>query len=162
SPASPTRPRRTDAKAGSIISCAKVLPSTIPTQSSAAAPAGRNTLTSSRASRCSSRPPIRSSVSASATAPAPTNPIPPRHSYPREGYAIFLNTNVPRWPTPHYAIVPAYIAGIDRVGPSIILFHSQAGTFGFKVAQARPDKVKALIAVEPAGVGDPAHVDVLK
>ena len=32
----------------------------------------------------------------------------------------------------------------------MILFHSQAGAFGFKVAQARPDKVKALVAVEPA------------
>src|SRR5262249_44146849 len=42
------------------------------------------------------------------------------------------------------------------------LFHSQAGAFGFKVAQARPDKVKALIAIEPAGAGDPAKVDVLK
>src|SRR5262249_18217833 len=48
------------------------------------------------------------------------------------------------------------------VGSSVILFHSQAGSVGLKVAQARPDKVKALIAVEPAGVGDPAKVDVLK
>jgi hypothetical protein len=30
------------------------------------------------------------------------------------------------------------------------------------VAQARPDKVKALIAIEPAGLGDPAKADVLK
>jgi pimeloyl-ACP methyl ester carboxylesterase len=33
---------------------------------------------------------------------------------------------------------------------SRILFHGQAGPFGFKAAQARPDKVRALIAVEPA------------
>ena len=39
---------------------------------------------------------------------------------------------------------------------------ARPGSFGFKVAQARPDKVKALIAVEPAGVGDPAKVDALK
>ena len=36
------------------------------------------------------------------------------------------------------------------------------GQFGFKVAQARPDKVKALIAVEPAGGGDPAKAALLK
>ena len=36
----------------------------------------------------------------------------------------------------------------------MILFHSQAGQFGYKVAQARPEKVRALIAVEPAGIGD--------
>jgi hypothetical protein len=34
--------------------------------------------------------------------------------------------------------------------------------FGFKVAQARPDKVKALVAVEPAGIGDPAKAAALK
>ena len=56
---------------------------------------------------------------------------------------------MPRWTTTDDAIIAAYIAEIDRVGPSVILFHSQAGSFGFKVAQARPDKVKALIAIEP-------------
>ncbi len=64
---------------------------------------------------------------------------------------------MPRWTTNDDATIAAYLAEIDRVGPCIILFHSQAGSFGFKVAQARPDKVKALIAVEPAGVGDPAR-----
>ena len=58
-------------------------------------------------------------------------------------------------------VIAAYIAEIDSVGPSIILFHSQAGSFGFKVAQARPDKVKALIAVEPAGPAS-RQGDVLK
>jgi pimeloyl-ACP methyl ester carboxylesterase len=86
----------------------------------------------------------------------------PGSQFPNEGYENFVKQNVPRWTTTDDAIIAAYIAEIDRVGPCIILFHSQAGTFGFKVAQARPDKVKALIAVEPAGVGDPAKVDALK
>jgi pimeloyl-ACP methyl ester carboxylesterase len=86
----------------------------------------------------------------------------PGSQFPAEGYDNFVKQNVPRWTTTDDAIIAAYIAEIDRVGPCILLFHSQAGTFGFKVAQARPDKVKALIAVEPAGVGDPARADVLK
>src|SRR6187200_1352582 len=86
----------------------------------------------------------------------------PGSQFPNEGYDNFVKQNVPRWTTTDDAIIAAYIAEIDRVGPSIILFHSQAGSFGFKVARARPDKVKALIAIEPAGVGDPAKVDVLK
>jgi len=86
----------------------------------------------------------------------------PGSQFPNEGYENFVKQNVPRWTTTDDATVAAYIAEIDRVGPCIILFHSQAGTFGFKVAQARPDKVKALIAIEPAGVGDPAKVDALK
>ena len=80
----------------------------------------------------------------------------PGSQFPNEGYENFVKQNVPRWTTNDDATLAAYIAEIDRVCPCVILFHSQAGTFGFKAAQARPDKVKALIAVEPAGVGDPA------
>jgi pimeloyl-ACP methyl ester carboxylesterase len=86
----------------------------------------------------------------------------PGSQFPADGYDNFVKQNVPRWTTTDDATIAAYIAEIDRVGPCIILFHSQAGTFGFKVAQARPDKVKALIAIEPAGVGDLAKVDALK
>src|SRR2546430_16741136 len=60
------------------------------------------------------------------------------------------------------AILRAYIAEIDKVCPCAILFHSQAGQFGFRAAQPRPDKVKALIAVEPAGIGDPQQAAALK
>ncbi len=44
----------------------------------------------------------------------------------------------------------------------MVLVHSQSGQFGLKVAQARPDKVKALVLVEPAGFGDPQQVDKLR
>jgi len=84
------------------------------------------------------------------------------NQFPVEGYENFVKQNVPRWTTTDDATIAAYIAEIDRVGPSVLLFHSQAGSFGFKVAQARPDKVKALIAIEPAGIGDLAKADVLK
>ncbi|WP_249780335.1 esterase [Bradyrhizobium sp. dw_411] len=86
----------------------------------------------------------------------------PGSQFPNEGYENFTKQGVPRWTTNDDATIAAYIAEIDRVCPCIIMFHSQAGTFGFKAAQARPDKVKALIAIEPAGVGDPAKADVLK
>jgi len=85
----------------------------------------------------------------------------PGSQFPVEGYDNFVKQSVPRWTTNDDATLAAYIAEIDRIGPCIIMFHSQAGLFGFKVAQARPDKVKALIAVEPAGVGDFAKVDGL-
>ncbi len=82
----------------------------------------------------------------------------PGSQFPDEGYENFVKQGVPRWTTNDDATIAAYIAEIDRVGPCILMVHSQAGSFGFKVAQARPDKVKALIAIEPAGVGDPAKV----
>jgi pimeloyl-ACP methyl ester carboxylesterase len=47
------------------------------------------------------------------------------------------------------------IALIDKIGPSILLTHSQSGAFGWPVADARPDKVKAILAIEPNG--PPGH-----
>jgi len=40
--------------------------------------------------------------------------------------------------------------------------HSQSGTFGYKVLEARPDKVKALIAVEPTLGGDKNKIASVK
>ena len=45
----------------------------------------------------------------------------------------------------------ALVALIDKIGPSILMVHSQAGAFGWPVADARPDKVKAILAIEPNG-----------
>jgi len=86
----------------------------------------------------------------------------PGTQFPVEAYDSFVRQSVPRWTTTDEAILAAYIAEVDKVCPCVILFHSQAGQFGFKAAQARPEKVKALIAVEPAGIGDMAKADLLK
>ena len=45
----------------------------------------------------------------------------------------------------------ALVALLDRIGPAILLTHSQAGAFGWPVADARPDLVKAILAIEPNG-----------
>ena len=45
----------------------------------------------------------------------------------------------------------ALVALVDKIGPSILLGHSQAGAFLWPVADARPDKIKAILAVEPNG-----------
>src|SRR6266850_242009 len=73
----------------------------------------------------------------------------PNVQFPVEAYDNFVKQSVPRWTTTDDAIIRAYIALVDRVCPCVILFHSQAGQFGFKVAQARPEKVKALVARWP-------------
>ena len=46
---------------------------------------------------------------------------------------------------------PALVALLERTGPAILLTHSQSGAFGWKVADSRPDLVRALVAVEPNG-----------
>jgi pimeloyl-ACP methyl ester carboxylesterase len=40
---------------------------------------------------------------------------------------------------------------LDKIGPAIVLTHSQSGSFGWLIADARPQRVKAIVAIEPAG-----------
>jgi pimeloyl-ACP methyl ester carboxylesterase len=40
---------------------------------------------------------------------------------------------------------------LDRVGPSVVVVHSQSGAYGWPLIQARPELVKALVALEPSG-----------
>jgi pimeloyl-ACP methyl ester carboxylesterase len=44
---------------------------------------------------------------------------------------------------------------LDRIGPVILLVHSQSGGLAWPLAQARPKLVKAIVAAEPAG--PPVH-----
>lgn len=86
----------------------------------------------------------------------------PGSQFPMEGYDNLIRQQSPRWVTTDEAILRAYVAEVDRVCPCVILFHSQAGQFGFRAAQARPDKVRALVAVEPSGFGEPARAAALQ
>jgi pimeloyl-ACP methyl ester carboxylesterase len=40
---------------------------------------------------------------------------------------------------------------LDKIGPAIVLTHSQSGTYGWLIADARPQLVKAVVAIEPSG-----------
>ena len=40
---------------------------------------------------------------------------------------------------------------LDKIGPAIVLTHSQSGTYGWLIADARPQLVKAVIGIEPSG-----------
>jgi pimeloyl-ACP methyl ester carboxylesterase len=45
----------------------------------------------------------------------------------------------------------ALVALFDKIGPAVLMVHSQAGAFGWPVADARPLLVKAIVGVEPNG-----------
>ena len=45
----------------------------------------------------------------------------------------------------------AGVALLDRIGPAIVLIHSQSGAFVWPIADRRPNLVKAIVAVEPTG-----------
>ncbi len=86
----------------------------------------------------------------------------PGNQFPLAGYDNFTKQGVPRWTSTDEPTIAAYTELVDKVCPCVVLVHSQSGQFGWKVAQARPDKVKALILVEPAGIGDAKQVEKLK
>jgi pimeloyl-ACP methyl ester carboxylesterase len=54
----------------------------------------------------------------------------------------------------------AVVALLDKIGPAIVLIHSQSGAFVWPIANARPNLVKAIVAVEPSG--PPVHDVVFK
>jgi pimeloyl-ACP methyl ester carboxylesterase len=45
----------------------------------------------------------------------------------------------------------AAAALLDKIGPAVVLTHSQSGAFGWLIADARPQLVKAIVAIEPSG-----------
>jgi pimeloyl-ACP methyl ester carboxylesterase len=47
---------------------------------------------------------------------------------------------------------------LDKIGPAIVLTHSQSGAFGWLIADARPKLVKGIIAIEPAGPPFEAYI----
>src|SRR5260221_3830342 len=86
----------------------------------------------------------------------------PGVQFPIEAYEQFMKQGVPRWLTTDDQIIPAYIELVDKVCPCVVLVHSQSGAFGYKVLEARPEKVKALVAVEPTVGGDREKVQSIK
>lgn len=82
--------------------------------------------------------------------------------FPIQAFDQFAKQGIPRWATNDAATQKAYDALVQKVCPCIILVHSQGGNFGFTAALNAPDKVKALITVEPSGAPDPAKADAAK
>ena len=88
-----------------------------------------------------------------------------RHSYPGlrfpvDAFEAFLAQCVPRWGCNDALIQAAYDALVQRLDPGVvILTHSQGGNFGLTAALHSPDRVRAVISLEPSGAPDPAEVD---
>ena len=77
----------------------------------------------------------------------------PGSQFPIEAFDAFTKQIVPRWLSTDEAVLNGYLALVDKVCPCVLLTHSQGGFFGFRAAELRPDKIKAIVAVEPASAG---------
>src|SRR5262244_1995014 len=86
----------------------------------------------------------------------------PGSQFPAEAYDNYMKQQVPRWLSTDDAIMAGYLALVDKVCPCVLLVHSQGGAFGFKVAERRPDKVKAIVAIESATAGNVGKAAALK
>jgi pimeloyl-ACP methyl ester carboxylesterase len=71
--------------------------------------------------------------------------------FPIAAWNQFMMQSVPRWVTTDRQIQAAYDALVQRLCPCVMLVHSQGGNFGFNAALNAPEKVRAVIAVEPSG-----------
>jgi pimeloyl-ACP methyl ester carboxylesterase len=86
----------------------------------------------------------------------------PGSQFPVDAYENYMKQTVPRWLSTDAAILRGYLALIDKVCPCVLLLHSQGGSFGFLAAEQRPDKIKAIVAVESATAGKIANAPKLK
>lgn len=72
--------------------------------------------------------------------------------FPLEAFDQLAKQMVPRWAHTNQAMVEAFDALLERLGTASILCHSQSGPLAMGLALRRPARVKALAAIEPAGV----------
>jgi pimeloyl-ACP methyl ester carboxylesterase len=71
--------------------------------------------------------------------------------FPVAQMETFMNQFVPRWATNNERTQRAYDALVEKLGGSIILTHRQSGNFGLTAALRAPERVKAVISLEPSG-----------
>jgi len=80
--------------------------------------------------------------------------------FPVEYYDEFCKQIVPRWRSMDDWAQQAYNDLVGRFDDGcVIMAHSQGANFAIPAALAHPDKVKALILLEPARTPDPATTD---
>ena len=76
--------------------------------------------------------------------------------FPVAAFDQFMKQGVPRWTSNDAAIQAAYNELARQHGPFTVVAHSQGCNFAFGMALAHPDKVRAIVAVEPSGFPDPS------
>jgi len=82
----------------------------------------------------------------------------PGTQFPTEAMDQFMKQGVPRFATSDKETQAAYDAYVQKACPCVIIVHSQGGNFAFNAALHAPDKIKAIIAVEPSGA-PPTNTD---
>lgn len=80
--------------------------------------------------------------------------VPKAHAgqqFPTEAFEAFAAQWVPRWADHEAMTLQAYEAFLERIGPCVLMAHSQGGGLALTMATRRPDLLKAVVAIEPSG-----------
>ncbi len=80
--------------------------------------------------------------------------------FPVDAFDQFMKQGVPRWTTNDELAQKAYNELVQRVCPCVLLVFSQSSNFGSRAALSDPDKIKAVVAIEPSGAVNPEQVDL--
>ena len=80
--------------------------------------------------------------------------------FPVAAFEALLSQCAPRWSCNDALAQAAYDALVRRLDSgAVILTHSQGGYFGLAAALHAPQRVRAVISLEPSGAPDPASAD---
>lgn len=74
--------------------------------------------------------------------------------FPVAAFDTFIMGAVPRWLGHNGVAVDTLCAVLDRIGPCVLLAHSQGGEVAFRAAARRPQLVHGVVAVEASGFDD--------
>lgn len=71
--------------------------------------------------------------------------------FPVEAFEHFAAQWVPRWAGHESLTLAAYEQLLEKLGPCVLMAHSQGAGLALSMAQQRPDLLKAVVAIEPSG-----------
>lgn len=78
----------------------------------------------------------------------------PGQRFPVAAFEQFVRQSVPRWTSTTPAATAAFSAVLARVGKAIVICHSQGGQIAFGAGARAPERVAAMVAVEPSGFSE--------
>jgi len=71
--------------------------------------------------------------------------------FPSEALENFARQFVPRWTTTTDIMRAGLLSALERIGPCIVICHSQGGDLSLDLIAQRPDLVRHAVALEPSG-----------
>jgi pimeloyl-ACP methyl ester carboxylesterase len=86
----------------------------------------------------------------------------PNGQFPLSGYDDFVGSFNARWTTTDAIAQAAYDQMVDRECPCILLAHSAGSGFMVRAALRAPQKIRAMIGIEPSAAPNPTTIDIVK